>query len=371
MLLSVFIVLAALTTHVQKHALMSASSLAAENSGFNFPSLQSYSQNPQYNALEKEATVITLEDDNDNENGNDIGNEHENNAGSSTTSPMPDTAEHESAQSEQEDSKTLQNLAALATKGINDRRNEVVASAPRITSRAQRRQAWYDHLDTQNQPYPQLDYAPQRIPGYLQNSGRTLFGFVMRDLTTRVMSRTIAQSNILVVSEDAPYVARLLRSEKETGRSEEELRQQINHTVGGSTLIHANAQQHAYFGLYDGLDAESEYYGQGNVDDWWKQMGQSSTEPRTSWFLMMLIDSLKSDEILHNSQMLIREATVTYIVASFGSDTSFGSFGMEQFKSCWTTATRSSYYRYHMPSTTSFGPTMKLPKKDYPSSRVR
>ena len=44
---------------------------------------------------------------------------------------------------------------------------------------------------------------------------------------------------------------------------------------------------------------------------------------------MMLIDSLKSDEVLRQSQRLLRESTVTYIVASFGCDHEFQHFGME------------------------------------------
>ena len=44
---------------------------------------------------------------------------------------------------------------------------------------------------------------------------------------------------------------------------------------------------------------------------------------------MMLIDSLKSDEVLRQAQRLLRESTVTYIVASFSCDKKFQHFGMD------------------------------------------
>jgi len=185
---------------------------------------------------------------------------------------------------------------------------------------AQKRRDYYKELHNQNMPYPELMYAPQRIPGYLNGSGHAYFGYTMRDLANRVMSRTITQSNILVVSEDAENVADWLKRETTLVHwKEDELQRQINNTIGGSMLIHAKSQQHTYFGLYDGIDAERGNKNQGDVDDWWNNMGAD----RPGWILMMLVDSLRSDEILNTSQTLLQKATVTYIVCSFGSDTKF------------------------------------------------
>ena len=295
LLVVAFLILAAVTTRVQKHAFTSSAFPERETAGYEFPSIQSYSGVPHNTLLGREKSIIITREEKDIMDDNDgvrRGSGGEGKGSDMITTREEDAIDKDNADDEKEISRSRirkeNHAAEVVQDSMQNRRNEVFASAPNIESQAQKRQAWYDQLDTQNQPYPELDYAPQRIPGYLNNSGRALFGFVMRDLTTRIMSRAIAHSNILVVSSDAPGVVRLLQSEKLGVKTEEDLRRQVNHTVGGSTLIHAKSQQHAFFGLYDGLAATSEYDARDTVDGWWQQLGEYSTEPRPSWFLVSI-----------------------------------------------------------------------------------
>lgn len=284
------VILVAVTTLVQKRIITSSAYPESESPVHEFPTSQSYANGPHNSPLKREESDLLRKVENDigdsnrmqisiskkdsgvinmeggtgiingDAGGGDIGG-NDVISSSHVRSVVPDMDEVKTS--------------------LRNRRNEVVASIPTFISHAQKRQAWYDQLDAQNQQHSELGYAPQRVPGYLKNSGRTLFGFVMRDLTTRVMSRAIAQSNILVISSDAPAVIRLLQREESGRKMEEELRQQVNHTVGGSTLIHAKAQDHTVFGLYDGLATYSD-----SVDDWWEHFGESAYEPRPTWFLV-------------------------------------------------------------------------------------
>ncbi|CAB9510836.1 Protein of unknown function (DUF229) [Seminavis robusta] len=193
---------------------------------------------------------------------------------------------------------------------------------------AQRRQAAYrdDHDDNH---HPELQYAPQRIPGYLPKSPRTLFGFVMRDFVTRVCSRKIAQSNILVVSQDAPTVAQLLlqKDNKNNPQQPQELQKHINYTVGGSALIHAHAQQHTIHGIYDGHDATISSAQEPSIETWW-----NNQDGRPSWFLLMMVDSYRSDEVLRQAHTLLQQSTVTYMVVSFGADPNFLPYGIDAIR---------------------------------------
>jgi Protein of unknown function (DUF229) len=215
-----------------------------------------------------------------------------------------------------------------------------------IDSQAERRHTAYVEVEAQ-QEHPEVQYAPKRIPGYLSNSSRTLFGFVMRDFTNRICHKHLAQSNILVVSRDAPDVMQLLKtvrannpakqhSDDEEEEEEEELRRRVNYTVGGSTLLHCSASQHhSVHGIYDGHHdvGANEDRINNTVDRWWNEWGKKNTShvPQPNSFQLMMVDSLKSDEVLRQAQRFLEQASVTYIVVSFGSDPHphFHPFGIE------------------------------------------
>ena len=276
MVLVVVLILAAVSTQVQKQVLSSSTYSESGSPVHKFSTTQTYSdishESPRW---QQDTGVVSRQ---------------KNNIGSGDQKQVNSKSRQESEaidlEDEMNDVSSFRPLAEVpgmkeVEASLRKRRNEVVANNPTINSLPQKRQAWYDQLEARNEPHPELGYAPQRIPGYLKNSGRTLFGFVMRDLTTRIMSRGIAQSSILVVSSDAPSVVRLLQSAESGKKTEEELREHVNHTVGGSTLIHAKAQNHAVIGLYDGLASHSI-----SVNEWWQHLGESSFEPRPSWFLV-------------------------------------------------------------------------------------
>lgn len=188
-------------------------------------------------------------------------------------------------------------------------------------------------------PTASLHYAPQRIPGYINVWGtdtRALYGYVMRDLTTRICSREIASSNILVVSPEAPLVVQLLlqnttgnKNSPTIKRHQDELawRQRVNHTVGGCTLVHVHMQGHTYHGLDNRT----------RLDDWWQHFDSNQNnhsvssdklnhlnkdEPhrnKPNWILLAMVDhGPQNDNIIANARTLIKESTITYMVVGIG-----------------------------------------------------
>jgi Protein of unknown function (DUF229) len=206
----------------------------------------------------------------------------------------------------------------------------------------------HDH-DNEEDPMAVLNYAPSRIPGYINVYGKdtmTLYGHVMRELIRRICARQIAQSTIVVMAPESPAVVQQLwqlqqqqqHQNKSTSKSTTNqqpqnvvdtlsLRRHIQHAVGGSTLIDVHQQGHTYFGLNITTTPV--------LNDWWTSFdnddhssSSSSSEATTlaavakkpSWILLAMFDHGKdNDPIIHQSLLLLKEATVTYIVLGIGA----------------------------------------------------
>ncbi|CAB9504937.1 Protein of unknown function (DUF229) [Seminavis robusta] len=174
----------------------------------------------------------------------------------------------------------------------------------------------HQKLNFTEDPMAVLQYAPSRIPGYINvygNDTLSLYGHVMRELTQRICARQIAQSNILVVSPEAPSVVELLQ-QQQTSIDEDDvgkLRRTIQHAVGGSTLIDVHKQGHTYYGFNTTTTV---------IDDWWTSLEEGSNSNKPSWFLLAMFDhGPQNDQVISHSLKLLKEATVTYIVLGFGA----------------------------------------------------
>ena len=201
----------------------------------------------------------------------------------------------------------------------------------------------YDYSDPD--PLAVLHYAPSRIPGYVTTTvnddddntkGKTkttmaLYGHVMRELVTRICARQIAQSNILVLSPEAPYVVDWMHQQEQqqlhsnSNQKDEasSLQRQLQHAVGGSTLLHVHRQGHATFGLNSTTTAtttKSSTTSTTVVNDWWTSFDTAQAAQRPGWILMTMYDhGWQNDVLMQDSAQLLQEATLTYIVLGIGA----------------------------------------------------
>ena len=151
-----------------------------------------------------------------------------------------------------------------------------------------------------------------RIPGYTPQSNATLFGYVMRDFASRVLSRHIfskagSGADILIVSKDA------------SGMSLDDATSASFHAVGPGFVRHARKQGHNVHTLSRLEDASWEI---GNGDD--------TSMP--GWILLAVFDpphgmednALTSDA----ATSLLSKCTVTYIVHRISASQN-GSYGVK------------------------------------------
>jgi hypothetical protein len=147
--------------------------------------------------------------------------------------------------------------------------------------------------------------GPKRIPGYIEGCNSTYYGYVMRDLAARVLSRTISQSTVLVVAAGAETALSLVQSQKD-GWHEEGLRKQFNYAVGQSFVLSAAKQGHQVYALNG--EAPS-------VNSWWNSFS-SRAHDRPNWVLLTVFDPDvgQEDAVIEASSSFIQDATATYIV---------------------------------------------------------
>ena len=147
-----------------------------------------------------------------------------------------------------------------------------------------------------------LQRHPSRIPGYAPHSNATLFGYVMRDFASRVLSRHIFSvtgpgADVLVVSKDD--VAVMDATDDTTGTS------LSFRAVGPGFVRHAMKQGHNVHTLSRLEDAS------------W-QMNNEDTAKMPSWILLAVFDPPHGmeDNVLTSeaATSLLSECTVTYIV---------------------------------------------------------
>lgn len=173
---------------------------------------------------------------------------------------------------------------------------------------------------------PFIGHHSKRIPGYRYNDSQTYYGYVMRDLVTRVCSRHISLSHILVVSSQASYAAHRLRDAEGSLREED-----VGFEVGASILVNAAQQGHNIIGLSPTIDAKENTTDVGVMPGmWWNHFTfqEKKDGKRPSWFLLAVIDAAEmNDVVMQQSVQLLQESTVTYIVLGVGVNVNGTSFG--------------------------------------------
>jgi hypothetical protein len=127
------------------------------------------------------------------------------------------------------------------------------------------------------------------------------FGFVMRDLARRILSRHITTSNILVVAPDAISAAKdgIQRRRRQLQQQEQSKSLSSNthnsknpldtvdftspYSIGGTFLLHAAAEGHVLHAInygessdeHDNNNNNNNYWNNHTLDDWWKSFEQA------------------------------------------------------------------------------------------------
>ena len=142
------------------------------------------------------------------------------------------------------------------------------------------------------------------------------FGFVFRDLTRRILSRKITNSNILVFAKDASSGVQMAQYAMMGGFNKskvvkfDSMHFQSPFSIGGTLALHAASEGHTVHAVdFDSKNSVS-------LDEWWK-----SIQNVNIWILMAIIDLEFGDEDLawQSSNKFLSQSTVTYMVTSVHS----------------------------------------------------
>lgn len=158
-----------------------------------------------------------------------------------------------------------------------------------------------------------------------------LFQFTMRDLARRVLSRHVANSNVLIIAPDVTQALHYNNSIPQgvvldSVDSSSQLLLPLS--VGGTFLLHAQDQGHAIHAMNAGLNINTGNYSPWNttLDTWWSsydtfQNKQQQQRRRPNWILLAVMDPGLGweDLVWRNSQRFLSESTMTYIVLAVRS----------------------------------------------------
>lgn len=167
----------------------------------------------------------------------------------------------------------------------------------------------------------------------LKNEFQPPFGFVMRDLSRRVLSRHVANSNVLVIAPDALDATSISVSEDldSTDFSSP-------FSVGGTFVLHAHAEGHVTHAMNAGLKEDGEWTRWNtSLNHWWSSFEEQGKR-RPNWILLAVIDPGFGweDIVWSNSERFLQESTITYVVTAVRSRLLFNNtlevYGMEAAK---------------------------------------
>ena len=178
-----------------------------------------------------------------------------------------------------------------------------------------------------------LRRSPARRPGYAANSNSTYFGYVMRDLAARLLSRhTIDEgedSNVLVVSKDfVPSSSSTSRQQvSTTSPTIEELI--VNASVGPSFVRYATKEGHRVHsvGISNGRGTTNE------LTAWWEAQGSSVSGPPRS-IRLVLFDPPAGSENAMASEVVSRilsKVPIKYIIFRVSASGMVKKYGENDF----------------------------------------
>ena len=164
-----------------------------------------------------------------------------------------------------------------------------------------------------------LRRSPARRPGYAANSNSTYFGYVMRDLAARLLSRhTIVEgedSNVLVVSKDfVPSSSSSSRQQVSTTSPtiEPTIELIVNASVGPSFVQYATKEGHRVHsvGIRNGGNTTYE------LTAWWEAQGSSVSGPPRSIRLALFDPPAGSENALASEVVsrILTKVPIKYII---------------------------------------------------------
>lgn len=176
-----------------------------------------------------------------------------------------------------------------------------------------------------------LRRSPARRPGYAANSNSTYFGYVMRDLAARLLSRhTIVEgedSNVLVVSKDFVSSSSSRQQVFTTSPTIEELI--VNASVGPSFVRYATKEGHQVHsvGISNGRDATNE------LTAWWEAQGSSVSGPPRSIRLALFDPPAGSENALASEVVsrILSKVSIKYIIFRVSASGMVTKYGDNEF----------------------------------------
>jgi hypothetical protein len=176
-------------------------------------------------------------------------------------------------------------------------------------------------------------WEPTRALKVLKKEFQPPFGFVMRDLSRRILSRHIANSNVLVIAPDAREATSIsVSGVLDSTDFSSPL------SLGGTFVLHAHAQGHVTHAMNAGLKEDGEWTRWNTtLNHWWSSFEEKG-ERRPNWILLAVVDPGFGweDVVWSDSERFLQESTITYVVTAIRSRLLFNStlevYGMEAVK---------------------------------------
>jgi hypothetical protein len=148
------------------------------------------------------------------------------------------------------------------------------------------------------------------------------FGFTMRDLARRVLSRHVAHSNVLVVAPDAQQAFVDYPTLPKNISLDSTHYNASKHSLGGTFVLHARDQGHTTHAMNAGLHQNGSYTPwTTTLDTWWSRYDTSKEQRRPNWILLAVVDPGFGweDLVWRDSARFLQESTITYIVTAIRS----------------------------------------------------
>ncbi len=178
------------------------------------------------------------------------------------------------------------------------------------------------------------------------------FGFVMKDFASRVLSRHISSSNVLVVSMDATQAANegigILNKVKVNNQTASHyytaFDAQSPFSIGGTFLLHAAMEGHDIHAIDFGREKNGKNIEwEQTLDEWWTSFDDdnnnnnggsspkagmrrwSSSDTKPKWILAAIFDHFRpdnlelSDQVWNGADRFLTESTMTYVVVAMHS----------------------------------------------------
>lgn len=165
----------------------------------------------------------------------------------------------------------------------------------------------------------------------------------MRDLARRVLSRHVANSNVLVIAPDAQQALFHYHEIANVTLDSVDYTSSLQHSLGGNFVLHARHEGHATHAMNAGMNVRTGQYTRWNktLDQWWSEYNTTTTTTtrRPNWLLLSVVDPGFGweDVVWRDSSRFLQESTMTYIVTAvrsrFGNkNTTLEMYGLQATK---------------------------------------